>query len=399
MKLLDTISLSTRMFKTRPLRTFLTMLGVSVGIGTVLFLVSLGYGLQNVILSKITTADSLLSLDVTAGTSDLINLDQENIDKISQIPEVTEVSPVANISAQLTLDDFIGDGLVYVVEPSFFRLSGTVPQYGEDFSASNSHEAVISSAGAQLFDLEPEKIIGKQVSLTLFLPKTTEEGFEEIEVMERQDKYIIKGVIEDENTSYLFIPSQTVSDLAITKYDLLKVKVSQNEFMEKVRDEIIESGFLVSSLSDTINQANKIFRVIQIILALFGLVALVVSAIGMFNTMTIALLERINEIGIMRSIGLTKRDIRKLFLFESVIMGFLGGIGGVIIGYSVGEVANIGINILAKTFGGQALDLFYHPLWFIAVIIVFSTIIGFLTGIYPSRRAARLNPLEALRYK
>ena len=158
-------------------------------------------------------------------------------------------------------------------------------------------------------------------------------------------------------------------------------------------------GYLVSSLSDTIDQAKKIFRIIQIILALFGLVALVVSAIGMFNTMTVTLLERINEIGILRSIGASANDIRLLFLVESVLMGFLGGIGGIVVGYLGGEIANFGLNILAKSFGGEPLNLFYRPFWFIGFIIIFSTIIGFLTGIYPSRRASKLNPLEALRYK
>lgn len=399
MRVIDTLSLSTRMFKTRPMRTFLTILGVSVGIGTVLFLVSLGYGLQNVILSRITTADSLLSLDVSPGTSGLISLDQESVNKISQIKEVVEISPVANLSAQLSLNNFTGDSLVYAVNPSFFRLSGIASQYGEVFDKENGYEAVISSAGAQLFNLTPDEIIGKKIALSLFLIKISEEGFEEVEVVEREEKYAIKGVVEDENTSYVYIPGQTISDLAIGKYDLLKVKVSRNEYMGNVRNEIINSGFLVSSLSDTIEQANKIFKIIQIILSLFGLVALVVSAIGMFNTMTIALLERINEIGIMRSIGLTKKDIKRLFLFESIIMGFLGGIGGIIVGYLGGEIANLGINALAKNFGGQAFDLFYRPLWFMVVIVVFSTVIGFLTGVYPSKRAARLNPLEALRYK
>jgi putative ABC transport system permease protein len=115
--------------------------------------------------------------------------------------------------------------------------------------------------------------------------------------------------------------------------------------------------------------------------------------------MTIALLERTNEIGIMRAIGVTRRDMLMLFLMESSLMGLLGGVGGVAVGYLGGEIANTGLNILAKTMGGQTLNLFYRPLWFILVIIVFSTIIGFLTGVYPSIRAARMNPLEALRYK
>ena len=137
----------------------------------------------------------------------------------------------------------------------------------------------------------------------------------------------------------------------------------------------------------------------QTVLALFGLIALFVSAIGMFNTMTIALLERTNEIGIMRSIGVRRSDIRKLFLFESMLMGFLGGVGGVGIAMLGGTLANMGINALAQRFGGTALNLFVYPAWFVILIIVFSAIIGFLTGLYPSYRASRLNPLDALRYK
>ena len=101
----------------------------------------------------------------------------------------------------------------------------------------------------------------------------------------------------------------------------------------------------------------------------------------------------------MRAVGVSKKDVRTMFLLESVIMGFLGGVGGVLIGYLSGQLANIGVNLLARTFGGQALDLFYNPPWFIMLIIIFSTVIGFLTGVYPSIRASRLNPLTALRYK
>lgn len=399
MKLFDILSLSTRMFKTRPMRTFLTILGVGVGIGTVLFLVSLGYGLQNVILSRITTADSLLSLDVSSGTSGLIALDNKSMEDIAKIPEVVEISPVANFTSQITLDNFTGDGVVYTTEPSFFRLSGIIPQHGEQFKDGEKNSAIISSATAKLFNLEPDNILGKQIALSLFLPKVNAEGFEEVDIKELNEKFTITGVIDDENMSYVYIPRNSILDVEISKYDLLKVKVSNSDAMGKVRDEIINRGFLVSSLSDTIEQANKIFKIIQIILALFGFVALIVSAIGMFNTMTITLLERINEIGIMRSVGLTKKDIKKMFLVESILMGFLGGVGGVAIGYLAGELANIGINMLAKNFGGQAFDLFYRPIWFVMAIIIFSTFIGFLTGLYPSRRAARLNPLEALRYK
>jgi ABC-type lipoprotein release transport system permease subunit len=80
-------------------------------------------------------------------------------------------------------------------------------------------------------------------------------------------------------------------------------------------------------------------------------------------------------------------------------MGFLGGVGGLVLGAGVGETVNFALNTLAHRYGGPSVDIFLAPFWFVAVIMIFSTSIGFLTGLYPSFRAARLNPLDALRYK
>ncbi len=399
MKLVDMLSLSTRMFKTRPMRTFLTILGVGVGIGTVLFLVSLGYGLQNIILNRITTADSLLSFDVTSGAAELVKITSQDVESIKQIDNVAEVSPVISMSGQITVDEFTGDTIIMAVDNIFFRLDGIMPTKGSLFSSDNAYEAVITKAGAMLFNLTPDQIIGKEISLSLFIPQQNQEGQEEHKIQQLEQKYKVVGVLDDESSSLVYIPRQTIAFLGINNYARLKVKVTDNKYMQSVREQIMNKGFVTSALSDTIEQANKIFRVVQIVLALFGLVALIVSAIGMFNTMTIALLERTNEIGIMRAIGIIKKDIRRLFLVESALMGFLGGVGGVAIGYAAGEAANAGLNLLARNFGGQVVDLFYRPLWFIIFIIIFSTLVGILTGIYPSIRAARLNPLDALRYK
>jgi len=307
---------------------------------------------------------------------------------------------MSNLSGQLTLDEITGDAVVYVIDESFLRLSGVKPQYGESFSDSNEPEIIISSIGAQLFDFEdPGDIIGKEIEITLFISTITEEEVEEVEVITLEQKFKVTGVISDENSNYFFLPKTLIGDVVIEEFDQIKVKVSDGDYLEEVRNEIIEAGFLVTSLTDTIDQAKKIFKIIQIILGLFGLVALAVSAIGMFNTMTITLLERTNEIGIMRAIGVTKKDIIMLFLFESMVIGFLGGLSGIILGILSGEIFNLVLNVFAKNLGSQALDLFYYPFWFILFIIIFSTIIGFLTGIYPSKRAGNLNPLDALRYK
>ncbi len=397
MKTVDMLSLSTRMFKTRPMRTFLTILGVGVGIGTVLFLVSLGYGLQNVILSRIATADTLLTLDVNPGPTADLALNEETLEKLRGISTVSGISKLKNFTAQMTLDDITSNGQVVAVDHPFLRLRGITALKGKLYEEEDEFAALISTAGVKLYNEEPASIIGKTVDIALAIPVT--ESGNEVRTVRQTQPFTITGVFEDDNASYLYVPLESVTGATIATFDTLKVKVSGSDVLEQTRTLIIGQGYVVSALSDVIEQAQKVFRVVQIVLSLFGLVALIVSAIGMFNTMTITLMERTNEIGIMRSIGITRKDIRKLFLVESMLMGFLGGVGGMAIGLGAGEVANFFVNLLATRFGGAALDLFYAPAWFLSFIMIFSTIIGILTGIYPSYRAAHLNPLDALRYK
>lgn len=385
-----------RSFKTNTSRTILTVLGLGVGIGAVLFLVSLGYGLQNIILNKITTADALLTLDVSSA-SDLIVLDKARLASINDLPGVAETSPVLNLSGQVIYNNETTDAVSLIVDKPFFRLSGINLDAGKEFSSSNANEVILSSAGAKIFGFDrPADMIGKNVVINLFVPNDSKGN---VSIVTPETDYKVAGIVNDENTSFVYVPLLTLENINLPIYSSLKVKVTNSEQLNVVRDNLIKQGLLASSVSDTIDQTKKIFRIIQIVLAVFGLIALVVSAIGMFNTMTIALLERTKEIGIMRAIGVSNIDIAKLFLVESVIMGFLGGVGGIVIGFLCGKIFNIVINILAKNFGGQSLDLFYSPPWFVFFIIGFSILTGFLTGLYPSRRAAKLNPLDALRYK
>jgi putative ABC transport system permease protein len=169
--------------------------------------------------------------------------------------------------------------------------------------------------------------------------------------------------------------------------------------MKVIRDRILEAGLLVSSLSDMVEQAYQVFGVIQIILMMFGIIALIVSAIGMFNTMTITLLERTEEIGVMKSIGASNMAVSLMFMTEATIMGLLGGVGGVVIGYLGGEVFNVAINLIASRFGGESVDLFYSPSFFVIGIIIFASVVGLFTGVVPARKASSIDPLDALRYK
>lgn len=401
MKFIDLFKLSTRMFKARTSRTLLTILGMSIGIGAILFLVSLGYGLQKTLLERITTSDSLLTLDISEAKSGVVNLNKDMVEKMSMMPGVDEISPAFQITTQGHLDDLSADMIAFGSKPSFLKLGGYKASLGTLINDEDPSSMVISTAVAQLFGKTAEDLIGKEMRFTFFIPKTEDlEGNlqSNYELVNSEKRFRIVGAVDGEdNIVYLNISS--LGDLKIEKYGQVKVKAKTSSEMNVIRDTILEQGLLVSSLSDTVEQANQIFKIVQIVLMLFGIIALVVSAIGMFNTMTIALLERTEEIGIMKSIGAADSSISIMFFMESAIMGFLGGVSGVIIGYTGGEVFNALINFIATRFGGEKVDLFHSPLWFILAIIIFSAIVGFFTGLVPARRASKIDPLDALRYK
>ena len=401
MRFLDILQLSTRMFKTRPSRTALTILGVSVGIGAILFLVSLGYGMQKMIHARIVTADALLALGVTSPQPDILALDKSTAREILRIPNVEEVSPKTAIHGQIIWEDLASEVLIYGVDPSYFRLAGIMAQEGELFQKPDERKVILSSLLVKVFDIEPKQILDKQVKFTFFLPqeRENENEMEEIIIIEEQTPYQISGIIEDEFTAFAYLPSETLEHLKIEKYAEIKVRVAEAEHLEKVRKELTDRGFLVSALADVLKEADRVFRIIQIVLAAFGLISLIVAAIGMANTMTVTLLERTNEIGVMKSIGASDKDVKNMFLIESMIMGFFGGIGGILLGLFIAKSLNYLVGIIARAFGGVAVDMFFTPGWFIIFIIIFSTLVGLFTGIYPARRAAKLNPLEALRYK
>jgi putative ABC transport system permease protein len=407
MFIVDNIKLATRTFRTRKLRTFLTVLGISVGIGAILFLVSLGYGMQRVLLEKITRLDALLALDVNTPNASIVKLDDALIGDLSELPHVTEVSPLRNVLSNCKYGDISSQVNLSAVGGEYFRLGGVELAAGKAYENDNDKKIILSRGALTSLGIsDVESALGKEMDVTLIISSQSagmeakEDGLIVGSDMVHLDQtFIVSGIVDDESNSFGFLPVRWTDGLGIDSYDNVKVKVEDQAFLEATRSALLEKGLSVMALSDTIDQANKIFSVIQIVLALFGLVALAVSAIGMFNTMTIALLERTNEIGIMKAIGASNRDIKLLFLVESILIGFFGGLGGVLIGIGGTSGVNMVFNVLAARLGGQSMNIFYTPIWFVLFIMGFSLLIGFLTGVYPSQRAAKLNPLVALRYK
>jgi putative ABC transport system permease protein len=178
----------------------------------------------------------------------------------------------------------------------------------------------------------------------------------------------------------------------------LTVKVAGAQYTQDVEDAIKKKGLSAFSVNDALQGAKRAFIILDIVLSLIGSIALAVSSLGIVNTMVMSILERTREIGIMKAIGGSDADVRRIFLIEASAIGCLGGIAGVALGWAVGRIINFGANIYIQQQGGAAGNLFSLPFWLIGGAIGFSIVISLLAGSYPAGRAARLDPIQALRH-
>lgn len=402
MRVQDLAQLSTRMFKTNPLRTWLTILGMGVGTGAVVVLVGLGFGLQQIILEQIVFGETLLSLGVSPSGAESLRLTNETVAQFEEDPNVLDAAPLARFPALVTYQGLTGNVTLQGAEPAYLSYAGLVAQEGESFLAEDGEDTdtvMLSPAVLQLFGIEnAAEFVGEQVSFRILVPDEDNPG--QVNEIDVEKEYTVRGITGEEGVLHaLMMLPELRNYVGISEYERIQVRVQSNEVLDIVEEDLVEAGYRVTALSKTVDQASKIFQGVQVVLAAFGGIALVVSAIGMFNTMTVTLLERTKEIGIMRTIGASPNDVKHLFVSESIVVGFLGGVSGIVMGVGLGFTVNVFLNFVAGQFGGQSVQLFSFPLPFLMFIAIFSAAVGYLTGIFPARRASTLNPLDAIRYE
>ena len=402
MRIQDLAQLSTRMFKTNPLRTWLTILGMGVGTGAVVVLVGLGFGLQKIILEQIVFGETLLSLGVSSTGAQNLKLTVETVDTFKNYDEVLDAAPLARFPALVTYKGLTGNVFIQGVEPPYLRYGGVTATEGTVFTdedAADTNTIMLSPAVLKLFGIEDaESFVGQKVSFRLLVP--AEDGSDSVLEVPIDKEYTVRGITKEEGVlnAMMMLP-ELRNHVGIEEYERIQVRVDSNENLPIVEARLIEAGYRVTALSKTVEQASKIFQGVQAVLATFGGIALIVSAIGMFNTMTVTLLERTKEIGIMRTIGASPKDVKNLFISESIVVGFMGGVTGIAMGVTLGLMVNLFLNIVAGQFGGQSVSLFSFPPAFLLFIALFSAGVGYLTGVFPARRASTLNPLDAIRYE
>jgi ABC-type antimicrobial peptide transport system permease subunit len=181
------------------------------------------------------------------------------------------------------------------------------------------------------------------------------------------------------------------------KYESVKVKVDDMKNVKEVQDQIKALGLEAWSLTDILENMKQTSAGIQAVLGGIGAVSLFVAALGITNTMIMSIYERTREIGVMKVLGAELKDIKRLFLFEAGLIGLLGGLVGIVLSIGISKlINNIGFNFMNGGYG-DASSISVIPLWLIGLSLVFSILVGVLSGYYPARRAMRLSALEAIR--
>lgn len=266
------------------------------------------------------------------------------------------------------------------------------------FTENPSGSAIMSSGMLSLLNIPLNKAIGTKFKASFIIVKSLKPDIEG-KALTTDVEYTVTGVIDDMESTYFYIPLSDMAKLGVNNFSQLKVSITRQEGLAKIRKEIETLGFRTTSTADTVNQIESLFNNLRIILGLLGMVALAVASLGMFNTLTVSLLERTREIGGMKTMGMISSEVQDLFLSEAMIMGLSGGIGGLVLGYVIGKMISIGISIIAVANGQGYLELTYIPGFLTFFILVSSFIVGLVTGLYPAQRAKKISALNALRYE
>lgn len=396
MRFIDYFFLVLKQFSARKLRTLLTMLAIGIGVGAMFLLISFAFGLQDLVLNRIAPVETLSTADVTPGKLAYIN--DSSLNEVKSISNVADVVPIINLNAQGSTDGkrTFADITVNATLPRFITYDGIKVKEGKNFSEDSS-EAIVTIAGSRLLSPD-ESMIGKEIYLRKLV--LTNSSLGESEVSEIPENVRVVGIVDDDETPAIYM---NINRVKAVSPDLSNsgIKISLNDVtkMAEVKEKIAAMGFEASAVYDMVEETSRLFAYLQVIFSLFGVIGLFVATIGMFNTMTISLLERTRDIGFMRAFGATKKSIRNIFLAESAMIGFGGGFFGTAIGIIVATIVNNLLQFLARKVESEGFSLFIFNWWMVALIVGFSVILGMITGVYPARRAANISALEAIRYE
>lgn len=390
--------LATKNLFTHKLRTILTLSGIVIGISAVVFLISFGSGIQRLVTQQITGGDAFQLIDVGTGNSQVVKLDSNMIEKVSNVASVSAVETITNLGAKAKNSQSTMDTAFFVTDANYIDWSGKKIRWGENLSSDDTKQIVVNTAYISFVTNDgPESNLSKIVKFDVIIPKELSKSGESETVSDQE--YKIVGIIKDDTSPSVYVNLEASAGWEIQAYSQAKVRISDRGKVDTIRNQIESFGLKTQYVGDTVNQVEQVFAVFKIVLGSFGFIAFLVALLGMFNTLTISLLERVKEVALMKILGMNKKNIQTLFMTEALMLGVVGGFIGMIWGVVLGEIANLILNIFATRAGGDAVSVFYYPISLVITVALVAVLVGFVTGIYPARRATRVNALDVLRYE
>lgn len=395
------IYLSYKSLWSHRLRAILTMIGVTIGISSIIFLVSLGYGLEQLVTNQVANFNAFTIIDVSTPNPKLIKIDQLSLEKVKNFDKVESVGMVTNLAGRIKKSDGASAAETVIIsgDNDYWNLAEIKVDQGE--LPIEKLDIVVNKSAVSLIGEDISTIIGKTVKLSVIVPAeirvNPDAGLKTVEDME----FKVTGLTNDDTSPVILMTPELLNENEVDKASALKVKVRQKDkdVITETRSFLESMGYKTTYVGDTVSEISQFFSLFRVVLGAFGLIALIVASLGTFNTLTISLLERIREVGLMKALGMRNRDIYKLFLIEALIIGLAGGVFGLFLGLLTGQVLNLVLRILAMRSHVEVITLFVTPWLFSLIVAAFSVFLGFITGWYPAKRAVKIDPLDALRYE
>ncbi len=375
---------------THKVRVFLTILGVTIATAAIVFLVSFGFGLENLVVHQISGGNDQLIVDVGITNAGIANLTDQTLSNIAKVPNVEKVEGITSTNGKASLDNHRVDTAVYGLGSDFKDWSGQSVRWGS--SSLNGEDKVIVTTGL----LQKIGVIGTK-NIKNFVGHKVQLTADKTKMSTQPVDFEVVGIIDDDTSPSLYVQKsyfEVGPDLAYTQ---AKVKVKSQADIANVRKRIEFMGLKTSSVVDTIQQVQQMFNLFKVILASFGVIALVVSFLGTMNMITMSLMERIKEMALLKLLGARGKDIMALIMGETVVIVSGGAILGIIVGILSGRIINNVISSLSQASGGEAVTVFAWPITFLMIVFLITILGGLLTSLVPAFRARRISILETLK--
>jgi putative ABC transport system permease protein len=457
MKGYDLFELAVRNLRQSKLRNGLTTVGISVGVASLVAMLSLGVGLQQLATRRLAGSGMFDTVFVTS-KQDFRGFDHEDDqkterpekaplldqparDQMTRLRYVTEVEPEVRVMGEVVYGGQTHFGFVTGLPMSARENEAFDNLEGKFFSGPSAEEVVLLNDFAkELNPKDPKQLIGQEVMLRYGerqalptesadrpqLSGTQDNGSSSgdafgFSVVRKTQVLKVVGIIQEEpyggmravSRGRIFLPVDLTEKLNMAQftdmrsslrgggktYMTLTVRVKDPGKVAEVQDAINKMGFRTFSVLDATKSLRRFFTVLDLFLGIFGSLALAVATLAIINTLVMAVLERRREIGVMKAIGASDRDVQRLFFAEAGAMGFFGGLLGIVLGFAIGKAINVGTGIYLHRHQLPAEAVWILPPWLIGAAIAFSILVSLLAGLYPASRAARLDPVQTLKYE